>query len=47
MSEVNEEEMYVEFTMIEITEFIDRYGVDFFLSRLSHRHLIDIVKEII
>ena len=30
----NEEEHYVEFTMMEINEFIGKYGADFFLSRL-------------
>ena len=45
--ESNEEEMYVEFTVMEINQFIERYGVDFFLSRISHEHLINIVKEIV
>lgn len=31
----NEEEHYVEFTMMEINEFIARYGANFFLSRLK------------
>lgn len=39
----NEEEMYVEFTMMEINEFIGRYGANFFLSRLKDENYDAIV----
>lgn len=45
--ESNEEEMYVEFAFMEVNELIEKYGVDFFLSRISHEHLINIVRAIV
>lgn len=45
-SGMNEEEMYVEFTMIEINEFIRNYGAEFFLSRLKYPNLMAIVREL-
>lgn len=41
-----EEEMYVEFTMIEINEFISRYGAEFFLSKLKYPNLMAIIREL-
>lgn len=46
-SGINEEEMYVEFTMIEINEFIAQYGAEFFLSRLKFPNLSAIIKELV
>jgi len=45
-SGMNEEEMYVEFTMIEINEFISRYGAEFFLSKLKYPNLMAIIREL-
>lgn len=45
-SGMNEEEMYVEFTMIEINEFIRRYGAEFLLSRLQYPNLMAIIREL-
>ena len=45
-SGMNEEEMYVEFTMIEMNEFIRRYGAEFFLSRLKYPNLMAIIREL-
>lgn len=45
-SGMNEEEMYVEFTMIEINEFIHRYGAEFFLSKLKYPNLMAIIREL-
>lgn len=41
-----EEEMYVEFTMIEINEFIRMYGAEFFLSKLKYPNLMAIIREL-
>ena len=41
-----EEEMYVEFTMIEINEFIRMYGAEFFLSKLKYSNLMAIIREL-
>ena len=46
-SGINEEEMYVEFTMMEINEFIAQYGAEFFLSRLKFPNLSAIIKELV
>lgn len=45
-SGMNEEEMYVEFTMIEINEFIRMYGAEFFLSKLKYPNLMAIIREL-
>lgn len=45
--DVNEEEMYVEFAFMEVNDLINRYGIDFFLSRIAHDHLINLVKAIL
>lgn len=45
-SGMNEEEMYVEFTMIEVNEFIRNYGAEFFLSKLKYPNLMAIVREL-
>lgn len=45
--EINEEEAYVEFTMMEINEFIARYGAKFFLSRLKYPQMASIIRELV
>ena len=45
--DINEEEAYVEFTMMEINEFISRYGAKFFLSRLHYPQIAAIIRVLV